>query len=93
MACTSKCQRLVFFVWFALAPGYSYASDQLGSMNVLLLWVMILLAVLALVLSLPVVWLTRRMSNPRTKAVLRILLPILSGLVLVAFGTAWVLGK
>lgn len=48
---------------------------------------------LALVLWLPVAWLTRRMSNPRAKVALRILLPILCGLILVALGITWILAK
>ena len=83
----------MFALWLSLAPGYSYASDQMGSMYVLLLWATILLGVLALVLWLPIAWLTRRISNPRAKVALRVLLPILGALLLVGLGIAWIMAK
>jgi hypothetical protein len=93
MVSTSNRMRVVFAVWASVAPGYSYASDQMGSMYVLLIWATILFGALALVLWLPVAWFTRRMSNAHAKTALRILLPILSGLLLVVFGVTWVLAK
>lgn len=93
MVFTCNRQRAMFALWLLLVPGYSYASDQMGSMYVLLLWVTILLGVLALVLWLPIAWLTRRMSNPRAKVALRVLLPIFGALLLVGLGIAWIMAK
>lgn len=93
MTCTSNSQRAMYSVWFLLVPGYAYASDQMGSMHVLLIWATILFGALALVLWLPVAWFTRRMSNARAKTALRILLPIVAGLFLVGLGITWILAK
>jgi hypothetical protein len=63
----------------------------MGSMYVLLLWATIILGGLALILWLPVAWLTRRMSNPRAKMALQILLPFLGTMSLVGLGVAWIM--
>ena len=93
MMSTSIPQRAVYSVWFLLVPGYAYASDQMGSMNVMLIWATILLGALALIIWMPVAWLTRRMSDPRARLVVRILLPIVCAVVLVAVAVAMIMAK